>query len=196
MAEQRTTARPKAKPLRPIDAKLRARIEAAVEKLIAALYASEDTDTDTAADDAPIDDDEREPSLGSFDAMVGQNAAWKVPDNSCSWWDTDREVEDEHDEDGGDREPDVDDEDGGDNEPDVDDEPSLGSFDRMMDQTKSHKIRELCIVEDGEIGPRRPPKPEPSICNVTTLDGSPFKPESECELVRLSGGRWVPYRIR
>ena len=53
----------------------------------------------------------------------------------------------------------------------------------MADQTKSHKIREGCFVEDGEIEPRRPPKAKPSAVNVTMLDGSPFKPESDCELV-------------
>ena len=66
----------------------------------------------------------------------------------------------------------------------------------MLNQEHSYRPREGWVCTDGEVEPRRPPKPEPSIANVTMLDGSPFKPESDGVLVRLSGGRWVTYRIR
>ena len=34
----------------------------------------------------------------------------------------------------------------GEREPDADDEPSLGSFDRMVDQSKSRKLREGIVT--------------------------------------------------
>lgn len=78
MTDTRTTARPTAKkPLRQIDDALRERIATAVEMLIAALDATEDTDTDEAADDRPVDDHEREYSLGATDE-IRQGDAWRV----------------------------------------------------------------------------------------------------------------------
>jgi hypothetical protein len=102
---------------RALDAKLRARIEAAVEKLIETLDAAEDTDQDKANDDDPIDDDEREPSLGSTD-----NARDQTHSAPPGGWDEDCEG-DEHDG----REPDVDDEEDDPSEDNGDYEPSLVS---------------------------------------------------------------------
>jgi hypothetical protein len=47
-----------------------------IERLIAWLDSTIDVDEDSAADDEPCDDQELEPSLGSFDRMSDQIKAW------------------------------------------------------------------------------------------------------------------------
>lgn len=85
-------ARPDLTTFLPMTPALRRRLEATVEQLIALL---DEVDGDT--DLEPNNDNE--PMLGWVDRGP---YAWEATD--------DREAEDEHDEDGGDREPDVDDE--------------------------------------------------------------------------------------
>jgi hypothetical protein len=103
--------------------------------LIEALDATEDTDQDKANDDDPIDDDEREPSLGSTDNARNQTH-WAPPGPS----DEDREG-DEHDG----REPDVDDEEDDPGEDNGDSEPSLG-------WTEAGTANSTSFITDGEQG--------------------------------------------
>src|SRR4051794_18512588 len=103
----------KTRPRRTVDAALRNRIEKAVEKLIAALDQLDATteDLEDGGDDEETADEE--PSLGSTATNETRSQVFWIEG-------LDHDLEDEHD--------------GA--EPTEDDEPSLGSFDRMTNQTK------------------------------------------------------------
>jgi hypothetical protein len=104
----------------PVTSSMRQRLEATIDNLIALLDEIDgDPDRESTGDDEPI--------LGWPDEWTGRGAQ---PLRLTG--DDDRELESEHDEDGGDAEPDSDGESGGDEEPDSDyepegnDEPNLG----------------------------------------------------------------------
>ena len=125
-----TPIQPPQKVRREIDAKLRARIETAVEKLISALDTLDapTQDDEDGGDDEPEADDE--PSLGAIETHSNSYSSDQDGNRNCSGdqtvWarGTDDDREGEYD--------------GAEQEDDS--EPSLGSFDRMTDQSKSWRM--------------------------------------------------------
>lgn len=159
MNDTRTVAPPmQRRKLRKVDAAMRRRIERAIERMIQALDAFDapTEDLEDVGDDEP--DDDGEPSLG-WTEMEARFGCKPMHAGTV-------DLEDEHDgrEPQGDREPslgsvavhesswqtgwaqglpgDLEDEHDG-REPDVDDEPSLGSFDRLVNQERSWRTRDL-----------------------------------------------------
>ncbi len=141
--------------------RLRKAARAEIERLIDWLDSTEnhmEREPDDEGDEAEL-----EPSLGSFDRMVDQSKAWRQG-NLLEPPEVDAELDDCDDEEAD--EPEI----GADDEPslcginaeckgnDEDREQDLGSFDRMMDQTKFNRTADLKYstfggwpVEGGEV---------------------------------------------
>ena len=107
-------------------ARVKAKMEAAIEKLLSALDALDAPEEDKEPDDADEENGDLEPSLAFPGAASGTNGTYHHGNSE--------DLEDNDDSGIGDLDGLTEQTNG---------EPDLGSFDRMLDQTKSYRQREL-----------------------------------------------------